>query len=87
MAFKYLSWALFPLFGCYAVYSLVYNEHKGWYSFCLGICYGFLLMFGISYSNFLTTDKAYPYFFISNIKNCLFTKRFYHDDSSIVYKL
>ncbi|EDV29106.1 uncharacterized protein TRIADDRAFT_49806 [Trichoplax adhaerens] len=46
MAFKYLSWALFPMFACYTVYSLLYHEHKGWYSFCLGICYGFLLMFG-----------------------------------------
>lgn len=46
LAFKYLSWALFPLLGCYAVYSLIYNEHKGWYSFVLSIAYGFLLTFG-----------------------------------------
>ncbi|XP_015416690.1 PREDICTED: cleft lip and palate transmembrane protein 1 [Myotis davidii] len=29
MAFRYLSWILFPLLGCYAVYSLLYLEHKG----------------------------------------------------------
>uniref|UniRef100_A0A183C4C7 Cleft lip and palate associated transmembrane protein 1 n=1 Tax=Globodera pallida TaxID=36090 RepID=A0A183C4C7_GLOPA len=46
MAFKYLSWALFPLLGCYAVYSLVYDEQKGWYSWILGMLYGFLLTFG-----------------------------------------
>lgn len=46
LAFQYLSWLLFPLLGCYAVYSLFYVEHKGWYSFVLGIAYGFLLMFG-----------------------------------------
>jgi len=46
MAFRYLSWLLFPLLGGYAVYSLLYVEHKGWYSFVLGIAYGFLLMFG-----------------------------------------
>ena len=46
LAFKYLSWVLFPLLGCYAVYSLIYVEHKGWYSFVLSIAYGFLLMFG-----------------------------------------
>uniref|UniRef100_A0A4W5NVB1 CLPTM1 regulator of GABA type A receptor forward trafficking n=1 Tax=Hucho hucho TaxID=62062 RepID=A0A4W5NVB1_9TELE len=46
MAFKYLSWLLYPLFGCYAVYSVLYQEHKGWYSFVLGMLYGFLLTFG-----------------------------------------
>ncbi|KAG7215559.1 hypothetical protein INR49_022143 [Caranx melampygus] len=42
MAFKYLSWLLYPLFGCYAVYSLLYVEHKGWYSWVLSMLYGFL---------------------------------------------
>ncbi|XP_012691696.1 cleft lip and palate transmembrane protein 1 homolog [Clupea harengus] len=46
MAFKYLSWCLYPLFGCYAVYSLLYVEHKGWYSWVLSMLYGFLLTFG-----------------------------------------
>ena len=46
LAFRYLSWALFPLLACYAVYSLIYVEHKGWYSFVLSIAYGFLLTFG-----------------------------------------
>ncbi|XP_050170153.1 DNA excision repair protein ERCC-1-like [Myiozetetes cayanensis] len=46
MAFRYLSWLLFPLLGCYAVYSLLYLEHKGWYSWVLSMLYGFLLTFG-----------------------------------------
>jgi len=46
LAFKYLSWALYPLLGGYAVYSLMYNEHRGWYSFVLNMLYGFLLTFG-----------------------------------------
>ncbi|XP_044743143.1 cleft lip and palate transmembrane protein 1 homolog [Chrysoperla carnea] len=46
MAFKYLSWACFPLLAGYAVYSLIYLEHKGWYSFILNLLYGFLLTFG-----------------------------------------
>lgn len=46
MAFKYLAWALFPLLGGYAVYSLIYNEHRSWYSFVLSMMYGFLLTFG-----------------------------------------
>ncbi|XP_063287777.1 putative lipid scramblase CLPTM1 isoform X1 [Pelobates fuscus] len=46
MAFRYLSWLLYPLLGCYSVYSLLYMEHKGWYSFVLSMLYGFLLTFG-----------------------------------------
>jgi hypothetical protein len=46
MAYKYLSWALFPLLGCYAVYSLIYEEQRGWYSWVLSMMYSFLLTFG-----------------------------------------
>ncbi|XP_076306429.1 putative lipid scramblase CLPTM1 [Tachypleus tridentatus] len=46
LAFKYLSWILFPLLGCYFIYSLIYVEHRGWYSFSLNMMYGFLLTFG-----------------------------------------
>lgn len=46
MAFKYLSWVCFPLLVCYTIYSLLYQEHKGWYSFVLNMLYGFLLTFG-----------------------------------------
>ncbi|KAK7104349.1 putative lipid scramblase CLPTM1 [Littorina saxatilis] len=46
LAFKYLSWGLYPLLGIYAVYSLVYQEHRGWYSWVLNMLYGFLLTFG-----------------------------------------
>ena len=46
LAFKYLSWVCFPLLAGYTVYALLYLEHKGWYSFVLGIFYGFLLTFG-----------------------------------------
>lgn len=45
-AFKYLGMAFFPLAFCYCIYSVIYNEHKSWYSFVLGSCYGFLLTFG-----------------------------------------
>jgi len=45
-AFKYLGVLLFPLLAGYVVYSLIYNEHKGWYSFVLSMLYGFLLTFG-----------------------------------------
>ncbi|XP_078036752.1 putative lipid scramblase CLPTM1 [Augochlora pura] len=46
LAFRYLSWALYPLLAGYAIYSLMYLEHKGWYSWVLNMLYGFLLTFG-----------------------------------------
>ncbi|EDW39932.1 GL16472 [Drosophila persimilis] len=46
LAFKYLGWACFPLLVCYFIYSLIYNEHKGWYSFVLNMLYSYLLTFG-----------------------------------------
>ncbi|VVC89890.1 unnamed protein product [Leptidea sinapis] len=46
LAFKYLSWGCFPLLVGYGVYSLLYQEHKGWYSFVLNMMYGYLLTFG-----------------------------------------
>ncbi|XP_031770715.2 putative lipid scramblase CLPTM1 [Galleria mellonella] len=46
LAFRYLSWACFPLLIGYGIYSLLYQEHKGWYSFILNMMYGYLLTFG-----------------------------------------
>ncbi|OWR40845.1 Cleft lip and palate transmembrane protein 1 [Danaus plexippus plexippus] len=46
LAFRYLSWGCFPLLIGYGVYSLLYLEHKGWYSFILNMMYGYLLTFG-----------------------------------------
>ncbi|KRT78761.1 hypothetical protein AMK59_7732 [Oryctes borbonicus] len=46
LAFKYLSWVCFPLLAGYSIYALLYLEHKGWYSFVLGMFYGYLLTFG-----------------------------------------
>jgi len=45
-AMKYLSWAMFPLMGCYTIYSMLYNEHKGWYSFVVSTLVGCIYTFG-----------------------------------------
>ncbi|KAF9904062.1 hypothetical protein EC991_003095 [Linnemannia zychae] len=45
-AFKYLTYAAFPLLGCYAIYSVMYEEHKSWYSFIVGTLVGFVYTFG-----------------------------------------
>ena len=46
IAFRYLSYLLFPLLIGYTVYSVFYEEHKGWYSFILGTLVGFVYAFG-----------------------------------------
>ena len=34
-AFYYMYWLAGPLLVAYAIYSLYYEEHKGWYSFII----------------------------------------------------
>ncbi|KAJ3123713.1 hypothetical protein HK098_001691 [Nowakowskiella sp. JEL0407] len=46
MAFKYLSYALYPLLVGYAIYSVMYEQHKGWYSFIINTLVGFVYAFG-----------------------------------------
>ena len=69
---KYLGMVCFPLMICYMIYSIIYNEHKGWYSFCLQSAYGFLLTFGfiamtpqlfINYKVVLLTRQYFIYSF------------------------
>ncbi|CAG8521319.1 2070_t:CDS:2 [Acaulospora morrowiae] len=46
IAFLYLSRIAYPLLAGYAIYSLVYNTHKSWYSFILATLVGFVYTFG-----------------------------------------
>jgi len=46
IAVKYCSIALFPLMVGYTIYSIIYNEHKGWYSFFLETSSSFIYTFG-----------------------------------------
>eukprot|EP00163_Fabomonas_tropica_P004465 TRINITY_DN1393_c0_g1_i2.p1 TRINITY_DN1393_c0_g1~~TRINITY_DN1393_c0_g1_i2.p1 ORF type:complete len:366 (+),score=107.18 TRINITY_DN1393_c0_g1_i2:1123-2220(+) len=46
LAMKYLSYVLYPLLIAYAIYSLVYDSHKSWYSYFLGTAVGAVYTFG-----------------------------------------
>jgi len=46
VAMKWLYRALGPLVSMYAIYSLIYVEHKGWYSFVLNVLVGAVYLFG-----------------------------------------
>lgn len=58
IAFRYLYLVAIPLLGAYAVYSLVYDSHKSWYSFVITTlvgsvyAYGFLMMVPSLYINY-----------------------------------
>merc|ERR1719283_720173 len=43
---RYLSYALFPMIIAYSIYSLIYEEHKGWYQWVLGSLVGSVYTFG-----------------------------------------
>ncbi|KAJ3107930.1 hypothetical protein HDU96_007745 [Phlyctochytrium bullatum] len=45
IAFKYLTYVLYPLLFGYAIYSVYYEEHKSWYSYIVGTLVGFVYMF------------------------------------------
>jgi len=45
-AFKYFQYLMWPLLVGYVVYSLIYEEYKGWYSFIISTLVGFVYMFG-----------------------------------------
>jgi hypothetical protein len=47
LAFRTLSKICMPLVAMYAVYSLVYKEHKGFYSWALSSLVGAIYTFGV----------------------------------------
>jgi len=64
-AFKYLYWIAIPLLAAYAVYSVLYDTHKSWYSFIITTlvgsvyAYGFLMMVPSLYINYKLKSVAH----------------------------
>lgn len=83
-AMKYLSWALYPLVGGYAVYALLYQTHRSWYSWVLNslvgavYTFGFILMCPQLYLNYRLKSVAHlpwrqmTYKFLNTIIDDLF---------------
>jgi hypothetical protein len=65
IAFKYMYIAGVPLLLAYAIYSLVYDTHKSWYSYILATlvgsvyAYGFLMMVPSLYINYRLKSVAH----------------------------
>lgn len=67
IAFRYLYMIAIPLLLAYAVYSVLYESHKSWYSFIITTlvgsvyAYGFLMMVPSLYINYrLKVSHKYP---------------------------
>ncbi|KAF7507166.1 hypothetical protein GJ744_010848 [Endocarpon pusillum] len=84
IAFKYLYMVAVPLLAAYAIYSLVYETHKSWYSFVVETlvgsvyAYGFLMMVPSLYINYRLKSvahlpgKAMTYKFLNTFIDDLF---------------
>jgi hypothetical protein len=48
LAFRYVSYVALPALAIYAVYSLMYETHRGWYSFVISTLTSFVYMFGFA---------------------------------------
>jgi Cleft lip and palate transmembrane protein 1 (CLPTM1) len=65
IAFKYLYIVAVPLLIAYAIYSLIYETHKSWYSFIITTlvgsvyAYGFLMMVPSLYINYRLKSVAH----------------------------
>lgn len=46
LAFRYVSYVAIPLLAAYTIYSLIYETHRGWYSFVISTLTSFVYMFG-----------------------------------------
>ena len=57
LAFRYVSYVAIPCLAIYTVYSLLYESHKGWYSFIISTLTSFVYMFG-----FVSHRRFYPRF-------------------------
>ncbi|KAH9938336.1 cleft lip and palate associated transmembrane protein [Fomitopsis serialis] len=48
LAFRYVSYFTIPCLAGYTVYSLLYETHRGWYSFVISTLTSFVYMFGFA---------------------------------------
>ncbi|KAG6813429.1 hypothetical protein H0H92_011126 [Tricholoma furcatifolium] len=48
LAFRYVSYVAIPLLAGYTIYSLLYESHRGWYSFVISTLTSFVYMFGFA---------------------------------------
>lgn len=55
LAFRYVSYGAIPCLAGYTIYSLLYETHRGWYSFVISTLTSFVYMFGFVSKLFVTS--------------------------------
>ncbi|KAG1805182.1 cleft lip and palate transmembrane protein 1-domain-containing protein [Suillus subaureus] len=70
LAFRIVSYFTIPLLAAYTIYSLIYETHKGWYSFVISTLTSFVYMFGFSVAHM--PMKAMIYKTLSTVVDDLF---------------
>ncbi len=53
LAMRYFSYVLYPLVACFAIYSLIYERHKSWYSWILSSLTSCVYTFGKHLGSFV----------------------------------
>ncbi|KAH9948341.1 cleft lip and palate associated transmembrane protein [Amylocystis lapponica] len=59
LAFRYVTWVTIPCLAAYTVYSLLYETHRGWYSFVISTLTSFVYMFGFSVAHMPMKSMIY----------------------------
>lgn len=59
LAFRYVSYVTIPALAAYTVYSLIYETHRGWYSFIISTLTSFVYMFGFVSSRYCRWEHSY----------------------------
>ena len=79
-AMTYLSYGLYPLMVCYAIYSAYYNQHKGWYSFVLNTAVGAIYVYGF----ILMTPQLYINYRLKSVEHMPQNVMFYRFLNTII---
>jgi ACR3 family arsenite efflux pump ArsB len=58
LAFRYVSYVAIPLLAGYSIYSLIYETHRGWYSYVISTATSFVYMFGFVRSITFILDRS-----------------------------
>ena len=61
LAFRYVSYGAIPCLAGYTIYSLLYETHRGWYSFVISTLTSFVYMFGFVSKPTLTNLLPYSH--------------------------
>lgn len=79
-AITFMSYIMYPIVGAYAIYSIIYHQHKGWYSFVLTILLDIVNVFG-----FITmTPQIYINYKLKSVEHLPWRALFYRFLNTII---